>query len=127
MFTCATESLLGTYRTQAPNGPARGIFQCEGNTFNDIFTNYLGYHANLFGLIVGLFNVHPPGVDELVTNDAAAISICRVHYLRCPESLPDSGDIEGIWNYYKQFYNSPLGAAQHDTSIQHYQELVLGT
>jgi hypothetical protein len=47
MATCANESNLGQYRTQSGNGPARGIFQVEGNTFNDLFTNYLAYHPAL--------------------------------------------------------------------------------
>lgn len=125
MFTCANESDLGTYRTQAPHGPARGIFQCEGATFNDIFANYLRWHWALNQQVTSCFTHQPPMVDELVTNDIAAIMICRIQYLRAPEAIPAYTDIEGIWALYKLRYNTPIGAATHDIAMAAYKKYVL--
>ncbi len=121
--TCCQESLMGKFRTQAPHGPARGIFQCEGATFQDLFLNFLDGRSALYTQVASLFNEQPPSVDELVTNDPAAIAICRLQYYRFPEPLPDAGDLEGIWLLYKKRYNGP-GAATQEEFMQHYNELV---
>lgn len=126
MATCAQESLLGYYRTQAPTGPARGIFQVEGPTFNDVFTNYLAYHPPLLATVSAAFTNQPPNVDELVTNDPAAIIMCRVQYLRAPEPIPAATDIQGIWTLYKKRYNTPQGAAIQSEFMRHYNMLVAG-
>lgn len=123
LFTAANESHLGVYRTQAPHGPARGIFQDEGNDFTDLYANYLKYHPSLQAKVDALSTIHT--VDDLVTNDAYAIAICRVHYYRVPHDLPLATDIEGMWNYYKPYYNSLNGAANHDIAIACYKKYVL--
>ena len=124
LFTCANESHMGIYRTQAPNGPARGIFQVEGPTFTDVFRNYLLYHPNLDIAIGNLFTIQPPSVDELVTNDKAAIAIARVQYLRAPGAIPKKDDLQGIWNYYKKYYNTVLGAATQTGAMLAYEQYV---
>jgi hypothetical protein len=124
MATCANESNLGVYRTQAGGGPARGIFQMEGEDHDDIWKNYLAYHTNLAA------NLHQISAtcttDDMINNDPYAIAMCRIHYLRAPGSLPQPTDIEGIWNYYKLHYNTPQGAATHDEFIAKYNKFVLG-
>lgn len=122
MATCAQESLLGKYRVQGGGGPALGIFQMEPDTFQDIFTNYLGYHSALYTKVAQLFaNPFPPDISELVNNDVAAIAMARVLYLRTPDTLPSATDLSGLWRMYKKWYNSPLGAATQAEFIQHYK------
>ena len=132
MFTAANESHLGQYRMQI-NGPARGIFQCEGNTFNDIYNNFLRYHPDLEAKINALAPIQSqealkqggsPHVDDLINDDAYAIAICRAHYRRIGPPIPNANDIEAIWAYYKKWYNSYLGAATHDAAIQNYTNYV---
>jgi len=124
MATCANESNLGEYRTQI-HGPARGIFQMEGEDFDDIWKNYLHYKPELAAKIMSNNNGKQGTVDDLINNDAYAIAMCRVHYLRSPGSLPPSTDIEQIWNYYKLHYNTPQGGARHDEFIKKYNLYVL--
>jgi hypothetical protein len=126
MATCANESDLGSFRTQI-HGPARGIFQDEGEDFTDLFANYLSYHPMLYSSVVSLFANQPPQVDELINNDAAAIAICRVHYLRAPGAIPAANDLDGIWNYYKKYYNSAAGAAAEETFKLKYAKYVQQT
>lgn len=123
--TCANESNLGQYRTQAPNGPARGIFQMEGEDHDDIWKNYLTYHGDLSAKLHQLSGTCT--IDDMVNNDQYATAMCRIHYLRAPGSLPVYTDIEGIWNYYKLHYNTPQGAATHDTFIAKYNKFVLNS
>jgi hypothetical protein len=124
MATCANESNLGEYRTQVGSGPARGIFQMEGEDHDDIWNNYLKYHMDLYSKIHQISG--PCTADDMINNDPYAIVMCRVHYMRKPGNLPDAGDIEGIWAYYKQWYNTPAGGATHDQFIQKYNKFVLG-
>ncbi len=126
MATCANESNLGEFRTQAPQGPARGVFQMEGPTFNDIWTNYLAYHSNLAAQGKALNNGAQGTSDDLVNNDPYAIWMARILYLRTPAALPPSTDIEAIWAVYKRWYNTPQGAATHDVFLAKYNRFVLG-
>jgi hypothetical protein len=122
--TCAQESLLGVYRQQV-NGPALGIFQMEPEDFNDIWTNFLAYKTELSAQIRGLV----PGLmvaADLVNNDALAVAMCRIHYLRAPGSLPAATDLNGLWAYYKAHYNTPAGAATQQQFYGNYHRLVQG-
>jgi hypothetical protein len=126
MATCANESNLGRYRTQAKGGPGRGIYQIEVATFNDIWANYLKYHNDLASKVKALNNDIQGTADDLVNNDRYATAMCRVHYMRCPGVLPSAGDLDGIWQYYKRFYNTPEGAAVESIFKYKYQQYVLG-
>jgi hypothetical protein len=123
LATAAQESLFGTYRTQGNGGPARGIFQMEGATHDDIWNNYLKYHQTLGNEIKNLV-VGFPSVDLCIHNDPYAIAMARVHYLRAPESLPDAKDLNALWTIYKLRYNTPGGAATKDQFYQHYKKYV---
>lgn len=122
MATCANESHLGQYREQV-NGPAKGIFQEEQEDLTDLYTNFLHYHPALLEIVETI----QPGAtaEDLVNNDPLAVLICRLHYYRYPDVLPDAGDIEGIWSLYKHRYNSETGEATHDQFIACYKKFVL--
>jgi hypothetical protein len=122
MATAANESHLGQYRTQI-HGPARGIFQMEGATYNDINTNVIQNHKWLIDVATSLNDSHD--VDQLVDDDPLAIFYGRLQYWRHSDPLPDSGDIEGIWAIYKKLYNTPQGAATHDQFIACYDKYVV--
>lgn len=121
MATCAQESLLGKFRRQEGGGPALGIFQMEPADFNDIWTNYLAYRVRMADELRALASTQPPRPAELVTNDPFAIVLCRVQYERVPEPLPSAGDLNALWRYYKQHYNTPEGVATQEQFYAHYQ------
>ena len=125
MATCANESNLGEYRTQTGHGPARGIFQMEGEDFNDIWTNFLAYNPVRSAGLCALNNGAKGTADDMVNNDPYAIAMARVHYMRKPGSLPAAGDLEAIWAYYKKYYNTPAGGATHDEFVAKYRKFVL--
>jgi hypothetical protein len=124
MATAAQESLLGQYRTQM-GGPALGIFQMEPFDFNDIWANYLHYKP-IAVPIQALFTANIINVQDIVNNDAAAIAMARVHYLRAPGMLPAATDLAGLWAYYKRVWNTPLGAATQQQFYSNYHNLVQG-
>jgi hypothetical protein len=126
MATAANESNLGRYRTQSGGGPGRGIFQIEALDFNDIWANYLKYHADLATKVKALNNDVQGTVDDLINNDRYSIGLCRVHYMRAKGALPSAQDLDAIWAYYKRWYNTPLGAAVEGIFKHKYQLYVLG-
>lgn len=133
----ADQLILGTifqesrakYLKQLGNGPALGVIQMEPNTYNDIWDNYLKYKPELAAKITHLASVGSlgpdgrPDVNELVTNLAFAVGMCRVHYLRVKEKLPAADDVEALGRYWKQYYNTELGAGTVDEFVAHFPEL----
>lgn len=123
MATAANESHLGEYRRQI-GGPAIGIFQEEPGDFTDLHDNYLSYRPILLANVDKLSQ--SCRVEDLENNDAYAVAICRVHYLRAPEALPPADDLGAIFSYYKEFYNSVEGAATAQNFSACYRKYVLG-
>ena len=96
------------YLKQIGNGPALGIVQMEPATHDDIWDNYLRYRGSLAHEVAKLARCHVPA--ELITNLAYAVAMCRVHYRRVPEPLPEAGDIPALARYWKRYYNTHKGA-----------------
>ncbi len=127
----ASELLLGTaiqesrltYLKQLGGGPALGVFQMEPATHDDLWENYLKYHGDLAALVEDLTHRGwQATARDMIRNLAYAVAMCRVHYLRVPEALPDAGDIEGHARYYKQYYNTPLGKATEEQYLENWEK-----
>jgi hypothetical protein len=112
--TAIQESHL-TYLKQIGGGPAVGVFQMEPATHDDIYDNFLKYHDDLKQLVSHL--AIEGRAQEMMGNLYYAAAMCRVHYYRVSEALPDVGDIEAQAAYWKQYYNTPLGAGTVDEYI----------
>jgi hypothetical protein len=105
MGTLAQESLLGTWLVQQ-NGDALGIGQIEP--------------ASLSGLVASLTPAESralamwamPGIPSVnvVTSLPYAVAITRLFYWKIPAALP-ADTITALFEYYKQWYNTPAGAA----------------
>lgn len=107
LCTAAVETRLGSHLVQLGGGPALGIYQCEPRTHDDV-VRYLNYHPRMLARVSHwtprLLHSMLPG------NLYYATAIARVHYYRISKTLPDSNDITGLGEYWKQYYNTPLGA-----------------
>lgn len=124
MGTCAQESRMGQFIVQLDNGPAKGIFQMEPETYYDIYENYVDYRSNLKEVLEELVS-HVFEPEQLLTGNLFyAAAMCRVHYWRQPEALPDENDVEGMANFWKIRYNSLLGAGTEEEFIANYQRYV---
>lgn len=119
MGTAAQESRL-KYIHQLGNGPAKGLFQMEPATHDDIWGNFLEYRDDTAGLVLDYFAGGKPDADQMVWNMAYACAMCRVHYLRVPEGLPAADDIDGLAAYWKEHYNTHLGAGTVEEFIENY-------
>jgi len=124
VFTCAVESWGGTYLKQI-QGPALGIYQMEPATYNDIWQNYINNKKDLSLIMATNFDCgRIPDEDRLIYDLRFATAMCRIHYLRALEPLPNKADVQSLWNYYKNHYNTLEGAAVHDESIHKYLSFV---
>jgi murein DD-endopeptidase MepM/ murein hydrolase activator NlpD len=107
--TAIQESQL-TYRRQIGGGPARGLFQMEKATHDDIWATSLAYRPDLAGKVRALLSgPHADRDRELETNDRYAAAMARLRYLRAPEALPRAGDIPAMAKYWKKYYNTAHG------------------
>lgn len=127
--TIAQESAFGTYIKQLGGGPALGICQMEPSTHEDIWKNYIKYRKELyeelkqeFGVIddVILCNFIKPDPIVMTYNLRYSIIMCRIHYLRQKPALPQYNDIPGLAQYWKKFYNTPLGKGTEQEFIDNY-------
>lgn len=124
IFTCAVESKGGTFLKQI-KGPALGIYQMEPATYNDIWQNYIRVKSGLRTMMGLHFNAYTmPSEDRMIYDLEFATAMARIHYARIPMPLPMTSDIDGIWQYYKHFYNTNLGASVKDKSIQAYKDFI---
>lgn len=122
----AVELLLGTalqesrlqYLKQLGTGPALGLFQMEPATHDDIWTNYLAYRPELAARVARLAHVRNAGA--LATDLLYAAAMCRVFYRRIKDPLPAAGDVPGQAAYWKEHYNTYLGAGTEDEYIENW-------
>ena len=120
VFTCAVESEGGTYLKQI-KGPALGIYQMEPEDYNDLWSNYLLERRPLMLMLSTNFGVVTiPDESRLVYDLRYATAMARLHYERIPTALPAKPTPEHLWEYYKKYYNTYLGAATKDESIAKY-------
>lgn len=119
----------GEYIKQLGGGPALGLAQMEPATHDDIWRNYLAYKRTLANNITELASMQClgdgmiPDANELISNLNYAVAMCRVHYLRVKAPLPKAGDVAGMAAYWKQYYNTPLGAGTAQEFVEHFPKL----
>ena len=110
--TCAQETGLGTWLHQTGVGDAISIWQFEPATLRDLWTNFIQgtprYAAAIAACAV-------PGIDELdqvIWNLRLGAVLARLYYYRVKEPLPAGPTtLQGLWHYYKTYYNTVAGAA----------------
>lgn len=101
------------------NGPALGLFQMEPATHDDIWSNYIKTDLRL-----KLYNMMMLSSgnqsNQMVWNLLYAAAMCRIHYRRVPEPLPDVGNIYGYAYYWKKYYNTPAGKGEPQKFVEVY-------
>lgn len=99
------------YIKQLGTGPALGLFQMEPFTHNDLWRTTLWgteLGMNVGNLIRPFHGIAPPAT-QLIGNLWYAAAMCRVHYRRIRAPLPSDNAMD-LARYWKQYYNTPLGA-----------------
>ena len=82
----------------------------EPRTHDDLYINYLSHCQELGSRLMELRSPALSMGENLATNLMYGAAVCRLRYYRQPEALPEPGDIEGQAAFWKQHYNTPLGA-----------------
>lgn len=127
MGTAAQESHL-KYVHQLDGGPAKGLFQMEPETHDDIWNNWLVYKRDTWeGIKRALeFDGFRPSAERMVWDLKYAAIMCRVHYRRVSEALPEYGDIDGYARYWKKYYNTVHGAGTREEFVKNWNRYILG-
>ena len=124
VFTCAVESLGGTYLKQV-NGPALGIYQMEPATYVDIWQNFIKTQGRLFMIMLSNFQTgFMPSEDRMIYDLRFATCMARLHYERVKEPLPNAKDENAIWEYYKKYYNTSKGSAEKISALIRYHDFL---
>lgn len=106
-------------------GPAFGLFQIEKGTHRSLYVDYLKYHPRTRVRLDVLEAGWPSPLIQLATNLGYATAVARLLYYRVPTKLPEPNDIEGLWEYYKQYWNTYKGKAKKDDWLRAYETMVL--
>lgn len=125
--TCMQETKLGTYKDPTPNGAGTGVMQCDRIAFENIkkrFTTepnkkaYLDIIEEEFGI-----DLKHLEYNELKYGFIPSIIISVFHYLLIPKPLPNKDDLDGLWEYYKKYYNTTKGKATKEEFMKNIQQL----
>jgi hypothetical protein len=122
--TAAIESEMGYYLHQI-NGTALGICQMEPNTYRDIWHFYLKPKSKLVlahNILTYFSTTTIPPAEKMIYDLRYAFVMCRLHYLRVSEPLPEAHDIQKIAEYWKKHYNTKLGKGTTDKFIVNYNK-----
>lgn len=129
IFTAAAESRMGHYINQV-SGPALGIYQMEPFTHDSIWHDYLKHRSVLRELVseLAIPEWHPdndiPSAHQLRGNLYYATAMTRMKYLPFDRPIPAASDIQGLAHYWKDCYNTSLGAGTVSGAIRKYMEAV---
>lgn len=103
-------------------GVAKGFWQIEPATFNDVMTNFLPYRTPLMLKLTALIGRQPVGLAERVETDLLlGAAMCRIIYFRAKEPLPAPTAL-GLAQYHKRVYNTSLGAADPQRNVPLFQQ-----
>lgn len=117
VMIAAHESVKGTYIAQLI-GPARGIYQMEGNTHDFLLKWLSNNRPDILTKIMSL--VVDKTADTMMYDLRYATAMARVFFLRFPEPLPSGSDTNAMAAYAKLKWNTNLGKATPDDYKQAY-------
>ena len=103
--TAAVESDMGSFLIQEPSRVARGIYQIEPATMQDVLARSQKRHLSVFLRVMDYVNPGFRYEDQLIWNLAFATCCCRLVYYLDPAPLPAPDDIEGLGRYWVEKYN----------------------
>lgn len=115
MGTAAVESNF-VHFVQFGGGPARGMFQMEPPTFNDIMDRVLTgiRQAPLRAAVLATAAYQPAGFSELTANHLFAAAMARAKYFSVAPAIPKTlaDQAHHWWTYYNG--RSPNGLKPND-------------
>ena len=130
--TCAAEtngdyliqkSDLDPLESMKQNVFALGIYQMEPRTHDDLWKNYLPSHPKIVNdlMQICMFSKKPTS-SMLVYNLYYATAMARVFYLRCPDPIPATLELQSI--YYKTHWNTSEGKSTPQHYVTNYNNFM---
>jgi len=121
VFTCAAESSGGTFLLGNKNG-TMGIYNLDAAKHTDIWINFIRDKNKLSTLLAMHFDCNRiPEPERLIHDLFYATAMTQISYLRSEEKLPEIDDVDGLWSYYKKYYNT---ASKVDVAQDKYHRFV---
>jgi len=124
MMTAAHETLLGHYLYQDDGDReiedhlALGIYGMEKRTHDDVQRVVIS-DSDRFDFVP--FD----NARRLIFDLKYATQMCRIHFTRFIDPIPNKDDVLGLASYYKEFWNTKAGKAKLSDVIYNYKRLVL--
>ena len=113
----------------APANGGIGFWQMEPSDYTDI-CRWLKAPTNrvLCNSILAAcyYDALPSDPNSMASNLRFAALMCRVHYSRFSEPLPNEKDAAGMAKYHKIHYNTALGAADMTKNTDVFQGIIDG-
>lgn len=107
-----------------------GPWQIEKKTFEDIKDRYLMRHdkQQLRDDVENVCDVKLENLpfEELLTNFKLGCAFARIRLWWVSTPLPEANDIEGLAVYWKEHYNTALGAGTEQDFVDKYNKYVTG-
>lgn len=120
--TAAHESQLGFSLRQHPKGPARGVYQMEPDTLDDLMS-WLTNRTDLRAAVLAWAIPGQSFVSQLAGNVYFATAVARLNYFRKPFTMPSADDLAGLAKVWKRWWNTEAGAGTVEQWLRHYREL----
>lgn len=107
-------------------GPALGLWQVEPATHDDCW-RWLGSRPELADKVRSLMAPGPTQhrAQQMAWNLRYACAMARIKYRTIRAALPGPEDAAGHAAYWKQWYNTPLGAGRPETFERAWHKLLL--
>lgn len=122
--TACQESKCGLWLVQLGHVTAGGlgIYQMEARTHDDIWNRWLSGQQDLVKKVNRWRCQYGNGMgpDEMVGNLYYATIMCRLHYRRVPEAIPDNLPAQAY--YWKKYYNTMAGAGKVEDYMQNWHQ-----
>lgn len=97
---------------QYPAGPARGFYQIEPRSHDDLWDNFLAHRPQLAEAVAAFSAPQPTRVAQLSANLCYATAICRLIYWRAPDALPTAIGGEPLARFWKRHFNTESGKGE---------------
>lgn len=121
--TAVEESGLGALK-QLGGGPARGFWQVEPATHDDVTARVVTRYPHLHERLSEIAGLWPSRIEQLATNLCYGAAICRLKYYLDPLPLPAADDIDALGVAYKRIYNTALGKGSAEKWAKNYRSHV---
>lgn len=112
--TAAQETHLGTLRDPSTYKYGTGVMQIDPIGITDILRR--GKKWIMFCKKQYNFNFDKLQHRELETSALLCVVAARIRYKVVPAAIPNTA--EGLWEYYKKYYNSYAGAATREEYME---------